>query len=199
MDTTTAVVVFLFVMTILSSLGGKGYSPPVPTEVVYTEVSIVEFPDPTYFEVVGEPARVQIGQYVSKHRGPEEAEIITDSIMRYSQQYDLNPKLVAALIARESRFNPSAVSKSGAIGLGQLLPSTVEHLKIENPYDIDQNVKGTARYLKRLLDKFSGYSQQVSYALASYLEGPNAVSRQGGFTSHTKAYVEDILKIYQRI
>jgi hypothetical protein len=44
--------------------------------------------------------------------------------------------------------------------------------------------------------KFNG---KVSKAIAGYLEGPNAVERQGGFSAHTKTYVEDILSLYQRI
>ena len=131
-----------------------------------------------------------------KYRSTDEAMTITDSIMRHSRTYNLNPKLVTALIARESKFNPRALSSSGAVGLGQLLPSTARGLDISDPYDIDQNAKGTVRYFKSLVDRFSG---KVSNAIAAYLDGPNAVSRQGGFSAKTKVYVEDILGIYQKI
>lgn len=106
----------------------------------------------------------------------------------------MNPKLVAALMTRESKFNPRARSSSGAIGLGQLLPSTAKGLNLDDPYDIDQNAKGTVRYFKSLIDRFNG---QVSNAIAGYLEGPNAVMRNGGYSDHTRGYVQDILAIYQ--
>lgn len=200
MDTTTGVIIFIFVVSILTSFGSnKGYTPPSPppppTGAVYSEVTGVE-PDPTYFAVVGENARSSIENFILKYRSNDISYSIADSIMRHSQAYDMNPKLVTALIARESKFNPRALSSSGAAGLGQLLPSTARNLDITDPYDIDQNVKGTVRYFKSLIDRFKG---KISSAIAAYLEGPNAVSQQGGFSSHTKAYVEDILSIYQRI
>lgn len=204
MDTTTAIIVVLFVVTILSSLGNKGYIPPsaAPKEAIFTKATIgakVAMPDPTYFEVVGESPRKSIKQYISKYRTEKEAEDITASIMRYSQAYNLNPKLVAALIARESKFNPSAVSKSGAVGLGQLLPSTWSTVGISNPYDIDENVKGTVRYLKYLLDRFKKYRDRVALAIAAYLEGPNAIERSLSYKIHTQAYINDIIDIYHKI
>ena len=125
--------------------------------------------------------------------------LITDAIMRHSQKYNVNPKLVAALIARESGFNPRAVSKSGALGLGQLLPSTCKSTGVTSPFDINDNVKGTVRYMKYLLDRFKNYSDRVSFALAGYLEGPNAVARKKGYRRSTGAYVNDIIEIYHKI
>jgi soluble lytic murein transglycosylase-like protein len=119
--------------------------------------------------------------------------------MRHSQAYGVNPKLITALIARESRFNPRAVSSSGALGLGQLLPSTCKSTGVTNAFDIDQNVKGTVRYIKYLLGRFKDYSNQVSFALAGYLEGPNAVARNQGYKPHTKAYIQDIMAVYNKI
>jgi soluble lytic murein transglycosylase-like protein len=113
--------------------------------------------------------------------------------------YNVNPKLVCALIARESAFNPRAVSSSGALGLGQLLPTTATALKIDNAFDPEQNIKGTTRYIRFLLDKWKAHPQQVSLALASYAEGHNALSRNGGYSVKTKGYVEDIINIYWKI
>lgn len=199
MDTTTAVIIVVFVISILTSLGNKGYTPPsvppAPTGTVYSEVSTAE-PDPTYFAVVGENPRSSVEKFILKYRSPDLAASITDSIMRHSQAFDMNPKLVAALIARESKFNPRALSSSGAAGLGQLIPSTVKGLGLDDPYDIDQNVKGTVKYFKSLVDRFRG---KVSNAIAAYLEGPNLVERQGGFSPNAKTYVEEVLNIYQKI
>lgn len=199
MDLTTGLVVFVFAISILTSFGSnKGYTPPAgnaSSGTIYNEVSAAE-PYSKYTSEEVEILQPGIQKYIAKYRSNAEAYSISDSILRYSKTYDVNPKLVVALIARESKFNPRAVSSSGAIGLGQLLPSTAQHLGLNDPYDIDQNVKGTVRYLRSLLDRFKG---DVSDSIAAYLEGPNAVSRQGGYSYHTKTYVEDILGIYQKI
>jgi hypothetical protein len=61
-------------------------------------------------------------------------------------------------------------------------------------------VKGTTRYMKSLLDRFKDRpDKQVVFAIGGYLEGPNALKRNGGFTSATRGYIEDILKIYYKI
>lgn len=219
MESTAAIIVILFVVSIFSSFGGnKGYSPPstdappapaplkdlppigaVSTKEVYKTAKPSGPIDPTYFAVVGENSRSSIENYISSYRKPAEAADIADSIMKHSQAYQVNPKLIAALIARESRFNPRAVSSSGALGLGQLLPSTCKSTGVDNAFDIDQNVKGTVRYMKYLLGRFKDYTDQVSFALAGYLEGPNAVARNQGYKAHTRSYVEDILDVYNKI
>ena len=198
---TTVVVVLIFVATIFTSLGGnQGYTQPssVPQKEVVS-VAMPAVPDPTYYGTIGVNPREAILAYVSRYRRDEQAEEITRGIMRYSKQYDVNPKLVAALMARESRFNPRAISSSGAVGLGQLLPSTCKTVGIDNPYDIEQNSKGTARYLSYLLGRFDKHKEKVVFALAGYLEGPNAVARKLGYKPHTAAYVRDILNTYYKI
>jgi soluble lytic murein transglycosylase-like protein len=200
MESTTAVVVLIFVITIFQSLGAnKGFTPPVqvsnPPAPVIINTGLV---GSTYL-TAGDPARKPIEQYILHYRKPAEAVPITDAIMSYSKQYDVNPKLVAALMRRESGFNPRAVSSSGACGLGQLLPSTCQSTGVTSPFDINDNTKGTVRYLKYLLDRFKAYNNQVAYALAGYLEGPNQVERNKAYSSKTGEYVRDIIDIYNKI
>ncbi|MDD5593683.1 MAG: lytic transglycosylase domain-containing protein [Candidatus Margulisbacteria bacterium] len=204
MDATTAVVVLIFVVSIFSGFGNnKGYKAPsapvfpvaqTQPAAVY-QAPLVGEPPPA-FVGAGENAQPAINRHVAKYRSGDEAAQITDSIMRHSMTYNMNPKLVAALITRESKFNPRAMSSSGAGGLGQLLPSTAKGLGVDDVFDIDQNAKGTVRYFKSLIERFNG---RVSSAIAAYLEGPNAVLRNGGYTDHTRSYVQDILAIYQKI
>ncbi len=205
----TVVIVLLFVFTIFSSFSdNKGYVPPKVTIKPTKEVHQPSGPiSPglksnikiSYTDSVEPTTKSSISTFICGFRKPEQAAQITDSIMKHCKTYDVNPKLVTALIRRESGFNPRAVSKSGAGGLGQLLPSTAKGLGVNNVFDIDQNAKGTIRYVKYLLTKFKGYSDQVSFALAGYLEGPNAVARKKGYTSTTGKYVKDILGIYHKI
>jgi soluble lytic murein transglycosylase-like protein len=221
MDASTAtIVVVLFVITIFSSLGkNEGSTPsPKPAEVAdkpapFVTPSSPAIPAPEIsepfseseekispnFVVNEEDAKSSIKSYIANFRSENEAKTIADSIIKHSLTYDVNPKLIAALIRRESRFNPRAVSKSGAIGLGQLLPSTCKSTGVSNAYDIDQNAKGTVRYMKYMLEKFKDYKDQVAFALAGYLEGPNAVARNNGYKSHTAGYISDIINIYNKI
>ncbi|MBI5700931.1 lytic transglycosylase domain-containing protein [Candidatus Saganbacteria bacterium] len=133
-----------------------------------------------------------------KNLPESDAQSISENVIKYSKQYDVNPKLVTALIARESRFNKYAISSSNAQGLGQLLPSTAVGLGVTDPFDIEQNIKGTVRYIKSLLDRFPN-SNKIPNAIAGYFEGPNGILRNGGFKLKSKSYVEDILAIYNKI
>src|SRR3989339_2162747 len=178
---TAAVIAILFAVSILTSLGGQ--SPPIVKapipNIIYQEVDVAQ-PSPVCNISDEAEVKCSIQKYVLKYRPPKEADEISNSIVKYSQSYNVNPKLATALFARESRFNPRATSSSGAKGIGQLLPSTAKGLNVDDPYDIDQNIKGSVRYLKSMLDRFGG---KVSDALAAYFQGPNAISRQGGFSA----------------
>jgi len=211
MDGTTAtIVVLIFVFSIIGGVtgkhtvvtgsGGTGYSQPQDDGKIYTKADglepVIDF-TPVNSELLNSSLKNFISGY-SKRLDDGEAQAMADSLVKYSQIYNVNPKLVCALISRESGFNRFAVSSSGAEGLGQLLPSTAQGLGVEDPFDIDQNIKGTTRYIKSLLDRFSG-DQKVTFALAGYLEGPNIVNRRQGFKSTSKKYIEDIYRNCARI
>ncbi|MFA6548732.1 MAG: lytic transglycosylase domain-containing protein [Candidatus Margulisiibacteriota bacterium] len=210
MDASTAGIILLFVVTIFSSLGGnRNYtvsynSKPESNTQIVTPAPVPSSPVSNsldwHFAGAGDMAVAgSIQKYITKYRSPDEAAEISSSIVRHAQTYDVNPKLVAALIARESRFNPRARSSSGAMGLGQLLPSTCKTVGVEDGFDIDQNAKGTVRYMKYLLDKFQAFSDPVSFSIAGYLEGPNGVARNRGYSSHAQLYINDIFEVYNKI
>ncbi len=118
----------------------------------------------------------------------------------YSKEKDLDPRLLLAMMARESGFNPKATSPSGAKGIGQILPENYTSLGITDPYDIDQNIKGLAYYLRLKMEDWKAEPDQLSLALASYLNGTGAVQRDNKvLDSHTQTYVNDILKIRSSI
>ncbi len=83
--------------------------------------------------------------------------------------------LFRANIAVESAFNPDARSSVGAIGLGQLMPGTADLLGVD-PYDPEDNLHGSARYLLAQLKDFGA----ADLALAAYNAGPEAVRDYGG-------------------
>lgn len=107
-------------------------------------------------------------------------------------RYALPAGLLDALVWTESRYNPLAISKAGAAGLGQLMPGTARDLGISNRFDPVPNIFGAARYLRQMLDKFG----VVHLAIAAYNAGPGAVERASGIphNGETPAYVRDVLR-----
>lgn len=95
-------------------------------------------------------------------------------INHYARLYNIDPLLVKLIIQKESQFNPRAVSRSGAIGLMQLMPETARRLGIKKPFDPAQNIAGGVRFLRSLFDMFDG---DLELTLAAYHAGPGIVKR----------------------
>jgi soluble lytic murein transglycosylase-like protein len=114
----------------------------------------------------------------------------------YAERYDLDPRLVHAVIRAESGYNPHARSGKGAMGLMQLMPATAEDLRVADPYDPASNIAGGTQYLRALLDRFDG---NLEWALAGYNAGPEAVRRFGGVPPfvETRQYLERVLREYR--
>lgn len=121
---------------------------------------------------------------------------INASINTYSNQYNLDPKLVRAVIKEESGFQPFALSTSGAMGLMQLMPGTAEGLGVTDAYNIEQNILGGTQYLYYQLKAFDG---DLKLALAAYNAGPNAVKKYGGIPPYTQTqnYVKKVINSYE--
>ncbi len=117
-----------------------------------------------------------------------DAETLKRLVRIASMQYHLSPKLVKAVIAIESRGDPSAVSPVGAAGLMQLMPATATTYGAFNRFDPAENVDAGCHYLHELLVR---YHNNVSWALAAYNAGPSAVDASHGVPpfAETRAYV----------
>jgi hypothetical protein len=140
-------------------------------------------------------ARGKSGALKSKRTAGGEVQQISAEIQKAiteaAKKHDLPAELIAAVIKVESNFNPHAVSKEGAKGLMQLMPSTARTLSVRNAFDVRQNIDGGCRYLKTLLDRFNG---DVDLALAAYSTGPAAVEKFKGIPPYrqTQHYIAKV-------
>jgi soluble lytic murein transglycosylase-like protein len=131
---------------------------------------------------------------------PEDAQEITRSLITHGKEHQVDPKFTAALIARESAFNRRAISVTGAKGLGQIKDFNFPSLGIQDPYNIQENVAGTTKYIKSMLFSWEGQSSKVALALASYFKGYTAVKNDAGnLDAKTAGYVRDILSTYDKL
>jgi len=119
-----------------------------------------------------------------------------DTIVAAAREHRLAPELVKAVVLVESGMNPTARSPKGAQGLMQLMPATARELGVQAPYEPEENVRGGARYLRRMLDLFDGDRE---LALAAYNAGPGNVRKHGGIPpfAETQYYVDKVLRYYQ--
>jgi soluble lytic murein transglycosylase-like protein len=118
-------------------------------------------------------------------------------ILQAATAHDVEPALIKAMILAESNYNPKAVSKRGARGLMQLMPSTAAALGVTDLFDPEDNINGGVKYLRQLLDRFDN---DVRLALAAYNAGSRYVRRYKGvppFRS-TRLYIKKVIK-YQAV
>jgi soluble lytic murein transglycosylase-like protein len=112
-----------------------------------------------------------------------------------ARKYAVDADLVFSVIVAESNFNPRAISRRGARGLMQLLPSTAARLGVRDIFDPAQNIDAGTRYLRDLMALYRG---DLVLTLAAYNAGPGAVQRFGRVPPYneTISYVRAIRKTY---
>jgi hypothetical protein len=115
------------------------------------------------------------------------ADLIEDA----ARAADLDPRLLAALVRAESNFDPVAVSRVGARGLCQLMPSAAADHKVRDVFDPAENLRGGATHLRVLLDRF----ESLDLALAAYNAGAATVDRYGDVPPYreTRGFLRRIL------
>ena len=136
----------------------------------------------TWAQSAPSPARLEAEYYVAA----------------YAQHDHVPVALVEAVVERESNWHSCAISRKGAVGLMQLMPTTAERLGVRDRCNIDQNVSGGVRHLAWLVQRFGG---DFRLALAAYYAGEDIVARRGLAYRNPDvvSYVSRIRSSYLRI
>lgn len=114
-----------------------------------------------------------------------------NEILAASSKYGIEPEVIAGVIEQESGGNPNALSRTGAIGLMQLMPGTASGLGV-NPFDPTENIDGGTKYLSIQLKRFGN----LELALAAYNAGPGAVeSNRFKKFAETRGYISNIPRL----
>jgi len=135
----------------------------------------------------------------NKSISAEDALLISRAILTYCHRtnWEVDPRMVMAVVAAESAFRPNAVSGVGALGLGQLMPATARAYGVNNPFDPLQNLYGTIKYIEREQHR---WGKNPKLIFAAYNAGPGAVMKYGGVPPYreTQNYVVTVKKYYNR-
>lgn len=138
-----------------------------------------------------------------------EVDKITYSVLFYSDQYDIDPRLVVAMVIAESDFDIHSTSRAGAMGLGQIMPEEASRLGVKDPYDPVQNLSAAIHILRDNLDKYGGApwgagiipDKQIALTMAAYNAGPGAVHKYHGVPPYkeTQRYVARVTALYKKM
>lgn len=144
-------------------------------------------PTSKYQVIVRERKRFSTSRSTKKYDG---------HIQEASRKHGVSFPLIKAIIKAESDFDPRAVSKKGAKGLMQIMPSNFKVLGIQDPFNPRENIMGGVLYMRQLLDRFDG---KIRLALAAYNAGEESVERSKGIPPipETEDYVHKVMKFYE--
>lgn len=120
------------------------------------------------------------------------------AIEQVACEVGLPAHLLDALVGQESAYHATALSKSGAAGLTQLMPATARRLGVTQPFDPWHNLRGGARYLRQQIDRF----KRVDLALAAYNAGPERKSLARGripAIRETQDYVRSVIERWEKL
>ena len=137
------------------------------------------------------PATIAAYASVLRHINPQlpkwQSQDLARRVIVNAGRWRLDANMLVAIVTVESRWHTHAVSRTGAIGLGQLMPGTAAMLGV-NPRNPGQNLSGAAHYLNGLMHKFG---TNYDLVFAAYNAGPKAVDQYGGIPpfDETQRYV----------
>ncbi|MDD5244833.1 MAG: lytic transglycosylase domain-containing protein, partial [Syntrophorhabdaceae bacterium] len=135
----------------------------------------------------------------------EKLRTIAGSVYEESQRYDIDYRLILAVMKVESNFRHDAISRKGARGLLQVKPSLARYISktsdipVKNSkclYEPEKNIKIGVNYLSRLIERF----ENIYTALHAYNAGPRRVKRNtSGDEIPNNRFTKKVIKEYQKI
>jgi hypothetical protein len=119
---------------------------------------------------------------------------IDNFIIETANKYKIDPKLIMAIVEVESKYREYAISRTGAMGLMQVMPFTFFEMGYEKPFNYKENIEAGVKYLSIQLNRF----KDLKLALSAYNAGPKNVLKHMAIPDfiETKSYISKILKIY---
>ena len=134
-----------------------------------------------------------------------------DTSVQIAKQHNIDISLLLAIVHVESKFNPIAVSKSGAGGLMQMMPGTARELglkvpqyanklkpnldpKVDERFNPHKNLHAGLTYFNKLLEK---YLDNLTLALGAYNVGPGRVKVRGPLINRGKKYAKKVRNRYE--
>ncbi len=165
----------------------------------------------TYDEIIDGPSATSAGEKINSNsqafakalntktvsESTSTATSYKDIFIEASQKYGVSYDLLTAMAQQESGFDPNAVSRTGAMGIMQIMPQTATELGLEHPFDAYENIMAGANYISQKLEEYDG---DVDKALAAYNAGSSVVDMYDGVPPYgeTMSYVENIKAIMKR-
>lgn len=132
---------------------------------------------------------------------------IENWVEKYAKKYNIDPDLVMAIIKTESTFNNQCISKSGAVGLTQLMPGTAREMGLRVDSTIDErwhpekNIEAGIAYLAKYHKIISNHfgKEDWNLTIAGYNCGPNRVIKDGKIPNitETQNYVKKVQKYWK--
>lgn len=142
---------------------------------------------------------------VNRRLSNAEAFSMGQAIVGFCMQERVDPRLVMAMIMVESGFDPNSVSRTGAAGLGQLMPDTARWMGVRDPFNSTENLYGAIKLIRTHMDNYHRQTGGDDYrslvlSIAAYNAGAGAVKRAGGVPAYreTQNYVRKVLSLYYR-
>jgi membrane-bound lytic murein transglycosylase F len=119
------------------------------------------------------PRRLRHSRHFETWHGGGEISPWDGLLQQAAQQHGFDWRLLAALVATESGFDPASIGPGGSIGLMQLMPATARAFGAEDPLDPQQNVLAGARHLRWLWETLPGIAERdrLAFTLAAYNMG----------------------------
>ncbi|HHT49621.1 MAG TPA: lytic transglycosylase domain-containing protein [Firmicutes bacterium] len=159
----------------------------------FTSPAVLDFVTGQYQEGMANDPLIKIEKFIRSHYPgiPQtDLEEITIAVLEASAKYHVDSYLILSLIAAESSFRKTAVSRKGARGLTQLMPDKCQDFDWR---DIKGNVFRGTEYLRQQLERFG----TIQLALAAYNAGPTRIARSTEWPRETRHYVKKVTEYYQ--